>query len=88
MPLARYKCSTSWVPGDVWIGASHRPKHAQVNDVLNARFPCCVDERFALGQHRDCVSGKQKDSIHAVKSSGESSGIVQVKKDSITTLFL
>jgi hypothetical protein len=72
----------------VWIGAIPPSKDAQVNDVLDARFPCCVDERFALGQHRDCVSGKQKDSIHSVKRRGESSGIVQVKKDSITALLL
>jgi hypothetical protein len=56
--------------------------------MLNACFPCCVNECFALRQHRDCVSGEQKYSIHAVKSCGERSGIIQIKKDCITTLLL
>jgi hypothetical protein len=76
------------VPGDVCICAIPPSKDAQVNDMLNACFPCCVNERFALRQHRDCVSGEQKHSIHAVKSCGERSGIIQINKDCITTLLL
>jgi hypothetical protein len=59
-----------------------------VNNVLDACFPCGVDESLALGQHCDGVSGKQEDSIYAVKGRGEGSWIVQVKEDCITALLL
>jgi hypothetical protein len=76
------------VPGDMWIRAIPMAEHCKVHDVLDASFSGRINEGLALGQHRHCVAGKQKDPVHPTKRGSKRSRTVEIQKNGVLALLL
>src|SRR5258707_6692444 len=76
------------VPNDMWICAIPMAEYSKVHNVLDASFSGSINEGLALGQHRQCVAGKQEYTVHPVERGSKSNRTVEIQKNSVLALLL